>query len=284
MGGIIINEIGEMRAYAADKCNNGKSVGLVPTMGALHEGHLSLVRRSASENAVTIVSVFVNPIQFDDPADFAAYPKTLGADAAAAFKAGADVVFAPDPSSMYPKGFSTFVDMTGISERLCGASRASHFKGVLTVVSMLFGICRPGRAYFGEKDAQQLAVVKKMAAELFMNVEVVGCPTVREPDGLAMSSRNARLSDDERIEARRLFRALSEAKACFDAGNTDPESLIAVVRASVETCPLARIDYVELVDPGTFGPFGPGERARAGDLLMLAVFIGAVRLIDNVRL
>ncbi|MCL1895733.1 MAG: pantoate--beta-alanine ligase [Clostridiales bacterium] len=270
-----------MRGIASRARARGQSTGLVPTMGALHEGHLSLVRRAAAENSLTVVSVFVNPIQFDDQEDLASYPGTLADDAEAAFSAGADIVFAPSAKEMYPEGFSTYVDMTGVSGRLCGASRASHFRGVLTVVSKLFGICMPDRAYFGEKDAQQLAVVQKMAAELCMNVEVIGCPTVREGDGLAMSSRNARLSAQERASARCLYRALCEAKACFSSGETDAGALTATLRAVIEKETLPRIDYVEIVDPFTFEAV---PVAREGDLIALAVYFGETRLIDNMRL
>jgi len=278
---ILIKSVDDMHAYATAARARGESLGLVPTMGALHAGHLSLIERAAAENDLVTVSVFINPIQFDDPGDLAAYPKTLSSDSAAAFASGADVVFAPDATGMYPEGFSTFVDMTGLSERLCGASRASHFKGVLTVVAKLFGICVPNRAYFGEKDAQQLAVVKKMAAELNMGLEIIGCRTVREEDGLAMSSRNSRLSDEERFAARCLYRALNDANALFCSGEKDPVKITAAVIAAVEAEPLARLDYAELVDSDTFES---PVTAREGDMFMLAVYIGEVRLIDNIRL
>jgi len=278
---IIIHDISKMRAYSALSSFREKSIGLVPTMGALHKGHLSLIRRSAAKNDLTIVSIFVNPIQFDDLKDLDAYPKTLDSDAKAAFEAGADVVFAPDAQAMYPEGFSTFVDMTGASEHLCGASRASHFKGVLTVVAKLLGICMPDRAYFGEKDAQQLAVVKKMAAELNIPVEVIGCPTVREEDGLAMSSRNARLSEEGRAAAQCLFRALNAAKALFKAGEQNPKVITGAMSAVISGEPLARLDYAELVDQSSFET---PQTAREGDLLALAVYIGDVRLIDNMKL
>ena len=270
-----------MRAYAADAKARGEQIGLVPTMGALHEGHLSLVRLAASENDIVFVSVFVNPIQFDDPGDLASYPKTLDTDAAMSFKTGANVVFAPSAAEMYPEGFSTFIDMTGLSEQLCGASRESHFRGVLTVVGKLFGICMPDLAYFGEKDAQQLAVVRKMVSDLSMNVTIRGCPTIREEDGLAMSSRNTRLTDEERIAARCLHRALDEAGALFGNGETMIDVLKSVLRGIIEGEPLARIDYAEIVDPLSFKAV---TSARKGDLIMLAVYFGGTRLIDNLRL
>jgi pantoate--beta-alanine ligase len=298
----IIYEVDGMRAYVAaariaDPVNSNArdtsiglvptmgarstSIGLVPTMGALHAGHLSLIRRAAEENDLCVVSVFVNPTQFDNRADYDAYPNTLVSDADMAFKSGADVIFAPSAEGMYPEGFSTFVDMTGITEKLCGASRESHFRGVLTVVTKLFNICVPDRAYFGEKDAQQLAVVRKMVSELCMNLEIVGCPTVREEDGLAMSSRNARLSAIERTAANCLYSALIGAKALFNAGKRSPKQLAASIRITIEKEPLARLDYVELVTPTTFKT--PGT-ASEGDLLMLAVYIGDIRLIDNMGL
>ena len=278
---VLIKDIAEMRAHVTNAQARGERIGLVPTMGALHEGHLSLVWRAAGENDLTIVSIFINPIQFDDSNDLATYPSTLTSDSEAAFAAGADIVFAPSAGQMYPEGFSTFVDMTGISERFCGAARPSYFRGVLTVVAKLFGICQPGKAYFGEKDAQQLAVVKKMVAELCMNVDIVGCPTVREEDGLAMSSRNARLSEYERESARCLYRALTEAKACFESGEKDPKKIAAVMRGVIENEPFAIIEYAKVVNPNTFDtpPF-----ACEGNLVLLAVYFGDVRLIDNIRL
>lgn len=278
---IIIRTVSDMQTYARAARLRGESIGLVPTMGALHAGHLSLVRRARAENGKAIVSVFANPMQFDDPGDLARYPATLDADARAAFGAGADAIFAPGEREMYPEGFSTFVDMTGISDRLCGASRPSHFRGVLTVVTKLFGICAPDRAYFGEKDAQQLAIVKKMASELCLNVEIIGCPTVREADGLAMSSRNARLGADERISARCLFRALNEGKAIFESGEADPGVLASHIRSILEAEPRARIDYVGIVDPLTFET---APSVRAGNLIALAVYIGDTRLVDNAKL
>ncbi|MDR0874664.1 MAG: pantoate--beta-alanine ligase [Clostridiales Family XIII bacterium] len=284
----IINNIEEMKTVCASARRAGRRIGLVPTMGALHEGHLSLIRRAADECDLVIVSVFVNPIQFDDASDLARYPKNLGADARMAAGAGADLVFAPTVAEMYPDGFSTFVDMTGVSERLCGASREAHFRGVCTVVTKLFHIMTPDRAYFGEKDAQQLAVVRKMARELSMPVTVVGCPTVREPDGLAMSSRNTRLSPQERAAASCLYAALQEAAKSFAAGETSPEKLRAAIKARIESDPQThtesepsiQIDYIEIIDPETFTPADP---VKQGDIAAIAVYINHVRLIDNTR-
>ena len=278
---VLIRGIDEMRVFPAEAKARKPGLGLVPTMGALHDGHLSLIRRSASENELTIVSIFVNPIQFNDAADLASYPNTLSADIDLASEAGADVIFAPFAEEMYPEGFSTYVDMTGIAEKLCGASRESHFKGVLTVVNKLFCIIRPERAYFGEKDIQQLTIVRKMVSDLCMNIEIVECPTVRESDGLAMSSRNKRLGPEERIAARSVFRALTASKALYDAGEYSPERLTAHMQEILIKEPLVRIDYAELVDPENFET---PKNAKSGDLLMLAVNIGEVRLIDNMRL
>jgi pantoate--beta-alanine ligase len=277
----LISKIDEMQGFSAEARSRKASIGLVPTMGALHDGHLSLIKRSASENDFTVVSIFVNPIQFDDPVDLASYPSALSADADLAEGEGADIVFAPDASYMYPKGFSTYVDMTGISEKLCGASRKSHFKGVLTVVNKLFCICDPDRAYFGEKDIQQLHVVRKMVSELCMNVDIVECPTIREEDGLAMSSRNKRLTAEERTAARSIFRALAGAKALFDKGEKNPGTLTEVMRSILGKEPLIQIEYAEIASPVDFET---PTAVKSGDILMLAVNIGGVRLIDNVRL
>jgi pantoate--beta-alanine ligase len=276
----IINNIKEMKTVCVAVRQAGRRIGLVPTMGALHEGHLSLIRRAADACDLVIVSIFVNPIQFDDKSDLARYPKDLDTDAHMAADAGAGIVFAPTAAEMYPGGFSTFVDMTGVSERLCGASREAHFRGVCTVVTKLFHIISPDFAYFGEKDAQQLAVVRKMARELSMPVTVVGCPTVREPDGLAMSSRNARLSPPEREAARCLYAALKEAAKSFAAGETNSEKLRGIIQARIESEPGTRIDYIEIVNPETFIPSG---FVKQGDLAAVAVYIGTVRLIDNIR-
>jgi len=278
---IIIKTIDEMRTFTAEAKMRKSGLGLVPTMGALHDGHLSLIRRSVSENDLTVVSIFVNPIQFNDTADLEAYPKTLSTDADLAAEAGAAVIFAPDADEMYPKGFSTYVDMAGITEKLCGASRDSHFKGVLTVVNKLFCIVDPERAYFGEKDIQQLTIVKKMVSDLCMNIEIVECPTIREDDGLAMSSRNKRLGPEERIASRSIFLALTAAKALYDKGEKSPEKLTFIMQDIIKKEPLLRIDYAELVDPENFET---PEAAKSGNLLMLAVNAGEVRLIDNMRL
>jgi pantoate--beta-alanine ligase len=277
----IIEHIKEMWETVMDARKNGRSIGLVPTMGALHRGHLSLIERAAAENDVTIVSIFVNPIQFDDKQDLGAYPRDLARDAASAAAVGANAIFAPSVSEMYPDGFSAYVDMTGISEALCGRVREAHFRGVCTVVAKLFHITDPDRAYFGEKDAQQAAVIKKMAADLNFNTEIVTCPTVRDTDGLALSSRNTRLDAAERNAAPCLYRALNAGAALFRSGESDAGKITEAVRAVLEAEPRARVDYAEIVDPASFRGV---PKARSGDVLALAVYIGAVRLIDNLRL
>ena len=278
---ILINSIKEMRAFSAETREKNASLGLVPTMGALHNGHLSLLERSVSENDLTVVSIFVNPIQFDNTEDLASYPETLASDTELAFHKGADVIFAPTTEEMYPDGFSTYIEMTGIAEKLCGESRLSHFRGVLTVVNKLFGICNPTRAYFGEKDIQQLSIVKKMVSDLCMNLEIVGCPTIREEDGLAMSSRNKNLTKEERRAAKCIYNALIEAKTLCDHGENSPDMLADCMKAVLKREPLVRIDYALLADPLNFET---PRTAKKGDLLMIAVFIGHTRLIDNMRL
>lgn len=276
----IIHNIDKMAEKAKEARKDGLRIGLVPTMGALHAGHISLIRKAASECDLTVVSIFVNPIQFDDKNDFAKYPKTLDSDALAAKEAGADIIFAPEAPDMYPEGFSTFVDMTGISDRLCGAKREAHFRGVCTVVTKLFNITLPERAYFGQKDAQQLAVVTKMTRELSMPIKIIGCPTIREDDGLAMSSRNARLGADERKAARCVYAALNEGIALFKSGETSYDELCLTIRKRIEQEPIARIDYIEIVDPYNFEPSNP---VKEGSLATVAVYFGEVRLIDNIR-
>ena len=245
----------------------GRRVGLVPTMGALHAGHASLIRRSAAECDITAVSVFVNPLQFDDPADLDAYPADLDADLAVAGAAGADLLFAPPVAEMYPGGRpATTVHVDGFDD-LEGARRPGHFDGVATVVSKLFNLAGPCRAYFGEKDWQQVGVVRRLAADLSFPVEVVGCPTVREADGLACSSRNARLSPEERAAATVLHRALTTAALSMSAGECNLEFVGRIIRNIVAKEPLATLDYAE---------------ARP-DRLLIAARIGAVRLIDNLE-
>ncbi len=277
----VVRTVAEMKALCRQWRREGKRIGLVPTMGALHEGHLSLVRASKERDDVTVVSVFVNPTQFGPNEDFRAYPRDLDKDAACLRQAGVDVLFHPEAAGMYPAGFRTYVQVEDLQDRLCGKSRPGHFRGVATVVLKLFHIVAPDRAYFGAKDAQQVVIVRRMARDLDLDVEVVACPLVREPDGLALSSRNAYLSTAERSAALVLSTALRWAEKAVAAGERDGARLAAGVRSVIEREPLARIDYVEAVDPETLEPV-----AELGGevLLALAVFVGATRLIDNVRL
>ncbi len=259
----------------------GRTVGLVPTMGALHAGHRSLIERAAAECDVVAVTVFVNPLQFDDAADLAAYPRDLDTDVAVARAAGASMVFAPPVQEMYgahPERVASTVHVDGVSEGLEGASRPGHFDGVATVVAKLFALSGRCRAYFGEKDFQQLAVVRRMVADLSIPVTVVGCATVREVDGLALSSRNTRLSTDERRAALALHRALRAGRACVERGERDPARVSAAMTAVLVAQPLVTPDYAVVVDPLTLR--SPAE--LAGEVrLLVAARVGNVRLIDN---
>ncbi|MDR1067797.1 MAG: pantoate--beta-alanine ligase [Clostridiales Family XIII bacterium] len=284
MGIKIFDTVGGVKEALAAARAGGQTVGFVPTMGALHAGHISLIERSAAENGCTAVSIFVNPLQFGEGEDLEKYPQTLDADIRACENAGAEMVFVPRAAELYPAGFSTYVDMTGLTDALCGRARPRHFRGVMTVVTKLFNIIRPDRAYFGEKDAQQLVIIRKLARDLDMGVEVIGCPTVREADGLAMSSRNIYLSPDERKAATCLYRALLRAAELaeehFD-DNTDVGGIISEVRAIIEAEPLARLEYAELVDAELLTPVTKTSRAA---LLAIAAHIGGTRLIDAITL
>lgn len=256
-------------------------VGFVPTLGYLHDGHLSLVRAARKQNDHVVVSCFVNPTQFGEQSDFESYPRDEQRDLALLEGEEVDVVFAPAVEELYPPGDSTFVAVEGLTEVLEGAHRPGHFRGVTTVVARLFNIVEPHRAYFGEKDAQQLAVIRKLVRDLRYRIEIVAMPTVREPDGLAMSSRNARLSPEERAAAVVLWQALRQAEDLFAAGERDAERLRAVMRAALGREPLARVDYVSVADTETMQEL---ERVESAALASLAVRIGNVRLIDNVTL
>lgn len=256
----------------------GLSIGLVPTMGYLHEGHKSLIDRAVAENDRVVVSIFVNPIQFGPTEDLESYPRDLNADSLLCEKAGAALIFAPEPSEMYGEDFTTFVDMSGVTGELCGKSRPIHFRGVCTVVNKLFNIAMPDRAYFGQKDAQQLAVIRRMVRNLNMNLEIVGCPIIREADGLAKSSRNTYLSAEERQAALVLSRAIKTGQAMVQAGEKDGERVLAAMRQLISEEPLARIDYVEMVKWDTIEIH---HRVDCPVLVAIAVFIGKTRLIDN---
>jgi pantoate--beta-alanine ligase len=253
------------------------TVGAVPTMGYLHEGHLALVRRARAENDHVVVSIFVNPTQFGPTEDYARYPRDPERDLALLRTEGVDAVFMPSVEEMYPEGFATYVNVERLTERLEGAHRPGHFRGVTTVVTKLFHILQPHRAYFGQKDAQQLIVIRRMTRDLAFPVDIVDVPTVREPDGLAMSSRNVYLSPDERRAATVLFRALERARQLWDAGVRDGDRLREAMREVVDSEPLARADYVSVADPETLEELG-AIQGRA--LASLAVRLGSTRLID----
>jgi pantoate--beta-alanine ligase len=259
------------------------TVGLVPTMGYLHEGHLSLVRRARAENDIVIATVFVNPSQFGPHEDLATYPRDLPRDLALLEAEKTDIVFAPaTPAEMYPPGYQTWIDLTDLPTKLEGARRPGHFRGVATIVAKLFNLTRPHRAYFGQKDAQQCVVIRRLVADLNFDLEVVVCPTVREPDGLAMSSRNAYLSPEERVRAAVLYRALQAAAAALAAGERDAEALRQVMGQVLAAEPLAQVDYVSIADPETLDELSGELRGPA--LASLAVRIGRARLIDNLLL
>ena len=256
----------------------GLTVGLVPTMGYLHEGHESLIKRAVAECDRVMVSVFLNPIQFAPNEDLATYPRDFAADTVLIENAGADLVFHPEPSELYAPDACTFVNVEGITSKLCGKTRPTHFRGVCTVVSKLMNISQADRAYFGQKDAQQLAVVRRMVRNLNMNVEVIGCPIVREEDGLAKSSRNTYLSPAEREAALVLSRAVREGERLMKEGERDAKTILSAMRAIIEAEPLARIDYVEMV---SWDGIKPVDVADSSVLVAMAVYIGKTRLIDN---
>lgn len=277
----VVETARELRSRLEAARRAGRTVGLVPTMGALHAGHRSLVERAAAECDVVVVTVFVNPTQFDDPADLAAYPRTLDVDVAMAAAAGAQVVFAPAVSELYPRHpepSTTIVHVDGLADRLEGASRPGHFDGVATVVTKLLVLAGPCRAYFGQKDAQQLAVVRRLVEELLLPVEVVGCPVVREPDGLALSSRNVRLDAEARDRATCLHRALLAGAERIAAGERSPTEVGRAMVAAMEGVPTVAVDYARAVDPATFE-----EPDRLGGTVQLVVAarVGAVRLLDT---
>jgi len=276
----VVRRVLEMKAIARQWKKDGKKVGFVPTMGYLHEGHLSLVRESKRRADVTVVSIFVNPAQFGPNEDFKKYPRDLEKDSAYLKKGGVDFLFCPAAAEIYPPGYRTYVEVRGLQDRLCGKSRPGHFQGVATVVLKLFDIVGPDYAFFGAKDAQQVLIIGKMAADLDLGVEVVTCPLVREPDGLALSSRNAYLSPEERKAALVLSISLRWAERAISAGERDAAKVISGIRAAIEAEPLARVDYVETVDPVNLEPIA---EIRGDVLIALAVFIGSTRLIDNIR-
>jgi len=270
-----------MKTACRSVTHSGQVLGLVPTMGALHEGHLSLVRAARSQCEVTAVSIFVNPLQFAPNEDFQTYPRTVERDVALLQELGVDLLFLPSAAEMYPPGASTYVEVSDLSGKLDGGSRPGHFRGVATVVFKLFEIVRPDRAYFGQKDAAQVANLRKMVRDLDMDVEIVVCPIVREPDGLALSSRNAYLNAEQRRQALVLSRALQQVKSAVDAGERDARKLAEIGVGVITSEPAAKLDYFAVVDPDTLEPV---DHVRPGILVAVAAWLGTTRLIDNMLL
>ena len=273
-----LTAIAEMLTAVAGLRSLGQRIGFVPTMGALHEGHLSLVRRSNRETDVTIVSIFVNPAQFGPNEDYLKYPRDLERDSALLLRQGADLLFVPSVEEMYPNGFQSYVSVERVAALFEGEFRPGHFRGVATVVLKLFNIVQPHRAYFGQKDAQQCAVVGQMVRDLSLPLEIIVCPIVREPDGLAMSSRNAYLKPDERRAALVLSRSLARARQLIEAGERRADVLTQQIRNLIEQEPKARIDYIAVADADTFEPLAT---VAGRTVIALAVWIGGARLLDN---
>ena len=274
----VVKTVKEVRNIVAAWRKEGLSVGLVPTMGYLHEGHQSLIRKSAEQNDRTVVSVFVNPIQFAPTEDLDAYPRDLERDKKAVEEAGGNLIFHPEPSEMYPEHFTSFIDTTETTELLCGAVRPIHFRGVCTVVGKLFNIVTPDRAYFGQKDAQQLATIRRFVRDLNFGIEIVACPIVREEDGLAKSSRNTYLNAEERQAALVLSQSLKKGMELIENGERDAKVVIETIKTNLEKETLARVDYVEVVD---FENIQRVETISGETLVAIAVYIGKTRLIDN---
>ena len=275
----VLSTIAEITEYTAELKKAGKTIGLVPTMGALHEGHLTLMRAARADNDVVIASVFVNPIQFGPNEDYDKYPRMFEADCAKLESVNVDAVFHPDPAEMYPQGFCTYVNVDGeFTRKLCGASRPGHFRGVATVVTRLMNLSRADRAYFGQKDAQQVCVIKRFVNDLNIPVQVVMVPINREDSGLARSSRNAYLSDTEKQQALCLSRSLRKAEEAYAGGEKNVAALLKIVRDELAAEPAADVEYVELYDFPTLEPI---ETVEKESLMAMAVRIGKTRLIDN---
>jgi pantoate--beta-alanine ligase len=266
-----------MRAWSEAQRAVGKTIGFTPTMGALHAGHESLMRAAAAQNDLSVLSIYVNPTQFAPGEDFDQYPRTFDADSALAAEVGVSAIYLPTDATMYPQGYATYVDVERITEGLCGGSRPHFFRGVATVVAKLFNAVRPHRAYFGQKDAQQAAVIRRMVRDLDMGIEIVEMPVIREPDGLAMSSRNKYLTPEERQRALALSRGLSLARELLQSGERDPQIIIETVRSAMSA---VDIDYIELADAGEITPL---DRVRGTILLAVAARVGDTRLIDNIK-
>lgn len=273
----LVHTVSEMKKLSNEDLKSGKKIGFVPTMGYLHKGHLSLVEAARKENDIVVVSIFVNPTQFGPNEDYSRYPRDLERDLRLLEPFGVDYVFVPSVEEMYPPFYSVYVEETELSKYLCGASRPGHFRGVCTVVAKLFNIVKPTRAYFGQKDAQQFRVLRRMVENLNMDVEMIEMPIVREEDGLAMSSRNVYLNEDERKEATRLYKSLLRAKELIDSGERDVQKIKQEMFRVLEH-PLLRIDYVEIVDEKTLRPV---DKIESKIIIALAVFVGKARLIDN---
>ncbi|ABR31454.1 pantoate--beta-alanine ligase [Thermosipho melanesiensis] len=274
----VIKSIDKMKQISFENILKGKKIGFVPTMGYLHEGHLSLVRAAREENDILVVSIFVNPTQFGPNEDFESYPRDLKRDLSLLEKENVDYVFVPEVSDMYPNDYSTFVEEVVLSKFLCGASRPGHFRGVCTVVTKFFNIVKPTRAYFGQKDAQQFRVLRRMVRDLNLDVELREMPIVRELDGLAMSSRNTYLNDVERNEATRLYKSLLKAKELIEKGEKDVLKIKDEMKKILDH-PLLKIDYIEFVDEETLRPV---EKIEGKVIVAIAVFVGKARLIDNI--
>ncbi len=275
----IVNRRQRMAAVATKLRSKRKLIGFVPTMGALHDGHLSLVKKARKMSDVVVASVFVNPTQFNENADFDKYPRDLTADAALLAEHNVDYIFAPDPDDIYGENFATYVTVDEISEKLEGASRPGHFRGVATIITILFNTVRPDFAFFGQKDAQQVAVIKRLTKDLGFPTEIVVMPIIREESGLAMSSRNERLSDAERRSASIIYKALLEAQIAIEGGERNTAKLTEIVKNELETEPLAQIDYIAIVDNETLEPID--KISESAVLIALAVRFGDIRLIDN---
>lgn len=275
----IIRSKRQMRRFVARQRRSGRTIGFVPTMGALHEGHLSLIRAARREHRCVIVSIFVNPIQFNDRRDYLAYPRERARDRRIAAAAGASVLFCPDVEALYPPGYATYVTVERLTEPLCGRSRPGHFRGVTTVVAKLLQIVQPETLYLGQKDAQQAVVIRRMVKDLDLSVRVRVLPTVREPDGLAMSSRNVRLTTAQRRSARAIIEALRAARAAVRQGERRPEAVRRLLRRRLTREPSLRVDYAEAVEAATLQR---PARLRGRVLIAVAAWVGSVRLIDNV--